>query len=261
MSESDNIADRSLDDGVSAYPLLDAIVHVMGNGLAAISGYTQLLQKAISAQARFTSIPELEGWQRQQERCLAYLQIMHERGALLNDFLNQLRAFSQEATKEHFHHYLTRIDLVLLLRRVVECVAPLHQDRTIQLHLSAQPLYVMGDLLWMELTLEHVIDHTVEAYTRATPIDIGIKCQEDPASRLYEARIEIGVHSGPLQPTSGPEEPFEGWLRTLGAKDLEICRTFCREVLREHGGRIWIERAADQEEIISLALPLIQESG
>lgn len=266
MSETDRMVDRSADDGFTAYPLLDAIVHVMGNGLAAISGYTQLLQKAISAQAQFTLTPELDGWQRQNERWLAYLQIMHERGALLNDFLNQLRAFSQEATKEHFNKCSTRIDLVLLLRRVVECVAPLHQDRTIQLHLSAQPLYVMCDLFWMELMLEHVIDHTVEAHTRATPIDIGIKCSEDPASMLYEARIEICVHSGPLRPKAGPEEQFEawwwtlGWWRTLGAKDLEICSMFCRDVLRKHGGRIWIERVADQEEIVSLALPLIKES-
>lgn len=260
MSETDSIVDRGTDNDFTAYPLLDAIVHVMGNGLAAIAGYTQLLQKAVSNQAQSLLTPEQDGWQRQNERCLAYLQIIRERGTLLNDFLNQLRDFSREVRKEHFNQYLARIDLVLLLKRVVECVAPLHQDRTIQLHLPDQPLYVMCDLFWMELMLEHAIDHTVEAHTLLTPIDIGIGCCEDSASMQCEAKIEISVHSGSLQPKSGPEEPFAVWLRTLGATDLQLCSMFCREVLREHGGRIWVERAADQEEIMFLALPLIKES-
>jgi signal transduction histidine kinase len=32
----------------------------------------------------------------------------------------------------------------------------------------------------------------------------------------------------------------------------------CREVLQEHGGRIWNEQGGEQEEIVFLALPLLE---
>jgi hypothetical protein len=105
-------------------------------------------------------------------------------------------------------------------------------------------------------TFEDEFDHTVEAQTLSTPVDIGIKRAEDPVSMLYEASIEIRIQSGPLRQQSGLEDPFELWSRTLNAKDREICSTLCREVLREYGGRIWIERTAKQEAIVSLTLPL-----
>jgi hypothetical protein len=256
MSDIDRSRAPHEEGGFTVYPLLDAIIHVMGNGLAALSGYTQLLQKAISTQARGACAPEWEGWHQQHERWLSYVQIMREREILLNDFLNQMRTFSQKVAQEPFNQYLTRVDLMLLLGHLIEYVRTLHQDRAIQAHLSVQPLYVLCDPLWMELTLAHILDHTVEAHTISTPVDIGIKRAQDPVSMLDEASIEIRIQSGLLRQPSGLEDPFELWSRTLNAKDREICSTFCREVLREYGGRSWTERTAKQEEIVSLTLPL-----
>src|SRR5258708_27668907 len=62
MSEIDSSRATSVDADFTAYPLLDAIVHVMGNGLVTILGYTQLLQKAISTQEQVACSPELAGW-------------------------------------------------------------------------------------------------------------------------------------------------------------------------------------------------------
>ena len=256
MSEIDNPLAGSGDAHFTASPLLDAIVHIMGNGLATLSGYTQLLQRAISTQALVVDAPELKEYQPQKERWLSYLQVMRERETLLNDFLNQLRNVSQEATQGCFHQHLSCVDLVRLFERIVECTATLHQDRTIQMHSSVQPLYVLCDPLWMELVLAHIVGHTVEAHTLSTAVEVGIKRDDSPTTLLQEARIEIRINSGLLRHKSGPEESFALWSQTLHASEVEICSTLCREVLHEYGGRIWIERAGDQEEIVSLALPL-----
>ena len=151
-----------------------------------------------------------------------------------------------------------RTDLVLLLKRSIERLAPLHQDRTMLLHLPVQPLYIMCDPFWMELVLDHVIIHTVDASTLSTPVDIRIKHDEDSCTMLREARIEICIKRGPLRQNSGTEERFETRSRTLDTRELDVCAAVCREVLREYGGRIWSAQEAEQEEIVSLALPLVE---
>jgi len=258
MSEINRTMDSSISDNLAKYSLLGITIHVIGNQLAAISGYTQLLQRAVSIQAQEAFSPERDRWQLQKERWLRYLQIMRQSETLLNDFLAQLRVLSQEATKERFTQCVVRTDLVLLLRRIVEQLAPLHQDRTIQTHLPVQPLFVKCDLLWMELLLEHVINHTLDAHTLSTPVDIGIKLSEDPSTMLQEARIEIRIKSGPLGQTPGTEERFEAWPLTLDPRDLDVCRAVIRMILREHGGRMWSEQEAEQEEIVVLTLPLVE---
>jgi hypothetical protein len=83
--------DRNRSDGLIHYSLLEVVIHVMGNGLATISGYTQLLQRAISTQAQEAFSPEWEVWQQYNERWLRYVQTMRQSETLLNDFLSQLR--------------------------------------------------------------------------------------------------------------------------------------------------------------------------
>jgi hypothetical protein len=116
----------------------------------------------------------------------------------------------------------------------------------------------MCDLLWIELMLEHVINHTVDAHTLSTPVVIGIEHFEDPSKMLQEARIGIRIKRGLLSQKSGTEEGFETWSQTLDTRDQDVCIAVCREILLEHGGRIWIEQEAEQEEIVYLVLPLVE---
>jgi signal transduction histidine kinase len=258
MSDINSNVGRRISDGPISSLLLEMILHEMGNGFAVISGYTHLLQRAVSTQAQAAFPPELHVWQQQNERLLFYLQAMRHRETLLNDFLAQLRELSPVATKERFSQCFVRTDLVLLLRRIIERLAPLHQDRTMQIHLPVQPLYVMCDLLWIELVLEHVINHTLDAHTLSTPVDIWIEHYEDPSNMLQEARIGIRIKRGPIRQKPGTEERFETWSRMLGTREQDVCIAVCREVLREHGGRIWNEQEAEQEEVVFLALPQVE---
>jgi signal transduction histidine kinase len=258
MSEINSNMSRRISDGPISSLLLEMILHVMGNGFAVIWGYTHLLQRAVSTQAQAAFPPELDIWQQQNERWLSYLQTMRHEETLLNDFLAQLRELWPMATKERFSQCFVRTDLVLLLRRITERLAPLHQNRTIQTHLPVQPLYVMCDLLWIELVLEHVINHTVDAHTLSTPVDIWIEHYEDPSKMLQEARIGIRIKRGLIRQKPGTEERFETWSQTLDTRGQDVCIAVCREVLREHGGRIWNEQKAEQEEVVYLALPQVE---
>jgi signal transduction histidine kinase len=89
-------------------------------------------------------------------------------------------------------------------------------------------------------------------------VDIWIEHYEDPSKMLQEARIGIRIKRGPIRQKSETEERFETWSQTLGTREQDVCIAVCREVLREHGGRIWNEQEAEQEEIVFLALPQVE---
>lgn len=237
--------------------LLKLIHHEMGNGLAVLSGYRSLLQRAISAQAHADAPPDQEAWHHQNEQWLGYLRIMHGREKLLDDFLAQLRALSPGVSLERLCQNFVQEDLAVLLNYVIERLDPLYPDRTLRAHFPIQSLAFKCDPFWISVVLEHIFRHTIAAHTASSPIDITLDLLDGTAHHaVREARIAIRIQRE--QP--GPHPAHEGlggmWSQVLGQSDGELCSSMCSEVLQEHGGRIWKEQGPGQEEVVCLALPL-----
>src|SRR5438876_1045855 len=74
--------------------LLMLIHHELGNGLAVLSGYRRLLERAIEFQAHEMLPPEPEVWRQRNAQWAGYLRVMHDREVLLQDFLALLRELS-----------------------------------------------------------------------------------------------------------------------------------------------------------------------
>ena len=238
--------------------LLTLILHELGNGLGVLSGYRQLLQRAISLQAQETALPEPDIWRHRNEQWLGYLHIMHDRETLLNDFLAQLRALWTVATYERLCQSFVRADLVVLLRQVIERLVPLYPDHTLRVHLSVQSLFIMCDPFWIELVLEHAMSHTIAAHTASTPVDISLEPSTASSHMVQEAKIAIHIKRTLPGPSLRREDVPETWSQVLSPNEREVCFAICREVLQEHGGLIWNEQGGEKEEIVFLALPLVE---
>jgi signal transduction histidine kinase len=238
--------------------LLRLIHHELGNGLAVLSGYRHLLQREIFLQAQETAPPEPDVWRHRNKQWLGYLRIMQDRETLLNDFLAQLRALRPVATYGRLCQSFVRADLVVLLRKVIERLVPLYPDHTLRVHLSVQSLFIMCDPFWIELVLEHVMNHTLAAHTASTPVDISLEPSTDSSHMVQEAKIAIHIKRTLPGPNPRREEVSETWSQVLSPGDRELCFAICREVFQEHGGRIWYEQGGEQEEIVFLALPLVK---
>jgi len=238
--------------------LLIQIHHELGNGLAVLSGYRHLLQRAISLQAQETAPPEPDVWRHRNEQWLSYLHVMHDRETLLLNFLARIRALSPGATYERFCQRFVQADLVVVLRRIIERLVPLYPDHTLRVHMPIQALFIMCDPFCIELILEHIMSHTIAAHTASTPIDIRLEPSTASSPMVQEAKIAIHIKRTLPGPNPGKEEMSETWSQVLSQSDREICLAVCREVLQEHGGRIWNEQGGEQEEIVFLALPLVE---
>ena len=151
-------------------------------------------------------------------------------------------ALSSVATYERLSRSFVRADLVVLLRQIIERLVPLYPDHTLRVHLSVQPLFVRCDPFWIALVLEHVMSHTIAAHTASTPADVSLEPSTDSSHMVQEAKIALHLKRTLL----------------LSPEERELCFAICREVLREHGGRIWNEQRGEQGEIVCLALPLVE---
>lgn len=250
---------ESINESPINVTLLKLVHHELGNGLAVLSGYRTLLQRAISAQEQEVSPPDQEVWHQRNEQLLGYLHIMQNRETLLNDFLTQLRELSPGVTYDRFCQNFVHSDLVVLLKHVIERLVPLYPDRTLHVHLPVQELSIMCDPFWIEVTLEHVIKHTIAAHAASSPVDIRLDLSDDyPRHLVQEAKIAIRIKRTLADGHLAKEGLAEMWAPVLNYNEGEWCSAMCHEILQEHGGRIWSEQSGEQEETIFLTLPLMK---
>jgi len=250
-SESDLV--KRIREAPINYTLLKLLHHEFGNGLAVLSGYRQLLQRAISAQAQEAFLPTRDVWQERNERELGYVRTMQEREMRLHHLLVQLRALAPGATDEPLCQHFVRTDLVVLLRRVIEQRVPLCPDGVLHVSLPAQSLFILCDPFWMQGLLEHVLlNYIIVGPTETLPAEIHLEPFPGPMGR--EAKITLRLRSDLPRRTPGREGEFEAHVRRLEQGETEACPALSHEILHEHAGRIWSE----QEGSFSLALPLAE---
>jgi signal transduction histidine kinase len=250
ISESDLV--KRIREAPVNYALLKLIHHELGNGMAVLSGYRQLLQRAISTQAQEAFPPTQDVWQYRNEQWLGYLQTMQDREMRLNNLLVQLRELSPGATDKPLCQNFVRTDLVILLGRVIEQRVPLSPGHIVQVTMPAQPLFIMCDPFWMGVLLEHVFNYIIVGHTDPMPAEIHLEPFPNHMGR--EAKITFRFRSDLPRLTSEREGGFEAQLKAFEQSEVEFCLAICHEILREHGGQIWSE----QEGIISLVLPLAE---
>lgn len=258
MSEINHDTNELLISSLANYSLVEIVHHIVGNKLAVISGYTQLLLREGAAQGKETSLLDLEKLAQREEKRLSYLRTMKQSEEELNHFLVQLRGCSLATAERSFSEHLVKTDLVPFFKQCIENLAPLYKNRILQTHLPGQPLYVLCNHLWMTLVLEHIVTHTVAAHTASTPVVIEVEEYTDPSNNLHRAKIGIHLTRGSTEQQSGTEETFEMRSHTLDEKDRDLCIALCGAILREHGGCLGRQQEAEQREVVSIALPLVK---
>ncbi|MBO0794833.1 MAG: HAMP domain-containing histidine kinase, partial [Ktedonobacteraceae bacterium] len=140
MSELTSLTCQVFHDTLTRYSLLEIMHHEVGNGLAVIAGYTQLLQRSSLHSATEESHDAKQEF---------YLSMISQREAQLNHFLEHIRAFSRYAADTRFCQTLSKTDFSLLLKRPVDRLRPLFKHKKVHMRWPAQPLFIRCDPLWM----------------------------------------------------------------------------------------------------------------
>src|SRR5690348_10787532 len=107
MPELKMLTCKTLKENIANYSLLEIMHHEVGNGLAAITGYTQLLYRAT-----------LPLGQPDNSKREFYFHAIKDREQRLNDFLTQVRSLARQAPSSRFLQTLVQTDLTSLIENL-----------------------------------------------------------------------------------------------------------------------------------------------
>jgi two-component system sensor histidine kinase KdpD len=241
MEEVANRADAARQSEEFKSTLLDAIAHEFKTPLTSI--------KAAST-SMLSDAPDLSP----QLRELAA--IIDEETDRMNQLVTEAVRMSQiDAGKIRLQR--ESLDVAQLLAKVVGHFESLAEGRSLRVNPSANLPRIAADAELLALALRQLIDNALKYSPPASPIGVTADREGD--------RVVIRVHDrGPGIPERERERIFDKFYRRGAAKQrvpgTGLGLYIAREILRTHGGDLWIESEPGEGSEFCAALPVPKEA-
>jgi signal transduction histidine kinase len=147
-------------------------------------------------------------------------------------------------------------DLVALARRVLTRRQMTTERHTLTLVTAVEPLVLHVDPRRIEQVLVNLIGNAIKYSPDGGAIEVAIRADGE----TYEALLSVRDHGIGI-PQHEQAQVFGRFARACNAQAYGISGTglglyLCRELVEQHGGRIWLESAEGQGSTFFVALPL-----
>lgn len=228
---------------------ISIIAHELRTPLAIIKGFVQTLL----TQTTQGKGPELAAW---QAKSLQGIELATARVIdLANDLLDvtRIQAGRLELQREPS-------DLVALARRVLTRRQLMTQRHTLTLVTALPHLVLHVDPRRIEQVLINLLGNAIKYSPEGGPIEVTIRVDD----KTHEALLSV-CDQGMGIPQRDQAQVFERFARAGNAQACGIGGTglglyLCRELIEQHGGRIWCESVEGQGSTFFVALPLIAQA-
>ena len=225
---------------------ISIIAHELRTPLAIIKGFVQTL---LDQTARSKG-PELAAW---QTKSLQGIDLATGRVIdLANDLLDvtRIQAGRLELQREP-------TDLVALARRVLARRQLTTERHTLTLTTTLPHLVLHVDPRRIEQVLVNLLGNAITYSPEGGPIEVSIRADDTTHEALLSVRDQgIGI------PQRDLAQIFERFARAANAQAHGIGGTglglyLCRELIKLHGGRIWVESTEGQGSTFFVTFPLL----
>lgn len=242
MEESANRADAARQSEEFKSTLLDAIAHEFKTPLTSIkAASTSMLSASTALSPQFHELAA----------------IIDEETDRMNQLVTEAVRMSQiDAGKIRLER--ESVDVPQLLAKILENFESQAAGRSLRLNPAANLPRISADPELLSLALRQLIDNALKYSPPASPIGIVADLEGD--------RVVIRVHDrGPGVPERERERIFDKFYRRAPAKDRVpgsgLGLYIAREILRTHGGDLWIESEPGEGSEFCAALPLPKEGS
>jgi signal transduction histidine kinase len=212
--------------------------HELKTPLTSLQGYTQLLKMRLDKQG----VPELVEWLNKMEKQITRL--TH----LITDLLDvsKIQAGQLAYDKEP-------IDIDALLNDIADTMQHISATHTITIH-GAAHTSIVGDSDRLGQVFTNLISNAVKYSPQATNVDISIVATLDTVTVSIR---DYGIGIPPEQ----QQKIFERFYRVSDVHDktfpgLGMGLYICSEIVKRHGGRLWVESAKGEGSTFFVALPI-----
>ncbi len=243
MEESATRADAARQSEEFKSTLLDAIAHEFKTPLTSIkAASTAMLSDSVGLSPQLRELAA----------------IIDEETDRMNQLVTEAVRMSQiDAGKIRLKREL--LDVGALARRVIDHFESLAAGRTVRVNAGANLPRISADPELLSLALRQLIDNALKYSPPGSPIGV--------AADLEGERLVIRVHDrGPGIPERERELIFDKFYRRGGVPGAGVPGTglglyIAREILRTHGGDLWIEGEEGQGSEFCAALPIPKTSS
>lgn len=218
--------------------------HELRTPLAALSGFIETLRGParddVAARERFLAIMEAQA---------------NRMTRLIGDLLSLSRIELNEHRRPD-----TEVDLVAIVRQVIDGLHMLARDRDVEVRMSAPAdrLIVRGDRDELLRLFENLIENALKYAASGKRIDISLSVGEGPAAR--EARVAVRDYGPGIAPDHLPRLTERFYRvdvvesRAQGGTGLGLA--LVKHILNRHGGRLTIESIPGQGATFTAHVPL-----
>lgn len=229
--------------------VVSLISHDLKSPLAAIQGYTQLLQRRVQQ----AELPDAERWL----RALHSVALSSTRVSLLIEEL--LDVASLQAGQE-LTLYFEQTDLVPLVQRAVEAGSVLSSIHSIELAVQhAQPLLCELDSMRVERVLNNLIANAIKYSPQGGVVRVAVACSDDtPAQAIVQVQDHgIGIPEEELPTIFEPFQRASNVPDTIRGTGLGLASS--RQIIEQHGGAIRATSVLGAGTTFIINLPLSSE--
>lgn len=226
------------------------ISHDLKSPLATIRGYTQLLQRRISAQNLADSERIMRGLKNIEA---ATMRMIRQAQELLD--LASLQAGQPLALT------LEPIDLIALVRQVVDDSQQLSEQHSLQMQTTPAHLTCAGDIVRLERVLTNLLSNAIKYSPAGSSVFITVSREAQPDTERAVVAVRdqgIGIPAEDLSRLFQPFQRGSNVVRAFSGTGLGLAST--RQIIEQHGGAISVTSEEDQGTTVTFWLPLQEET-
>ncbi len=223
--------------------------HELRTPLTAVSGYVQIARRRVLRAFGGDDLPQpVREEAGRVAAALAQAQRQTQRlGRLVDELLDVARLQGGPIALRR-----TELDIVGLVREVVERVRLADAQATIELEPAAGTAPIVGDQDRLEQVMENLIGNALKYSARGSRVRVGVRVESDQVL-ISIADEGIGI---PQDELTRVFDLFYRSPRADGTEGLGLGLYISHEIVTRLGGRIWAESAVGKGSTFHVRLPL-----
>ncbi|MBN9392818.1 MAG: GAF domain-containing sensor histidine kinase [Chloroflexi bacterium] len=243
---------------------LSILSHELRNPLASIRGYTEVVwRRLLTKQKNGLATYGNNDTNFDFEKEFRSLSIMISQSDRMNRMVNELLDFSKIQKNNFELNYLTTVDLLELVRKILDEQAMVVKTHYFDITADQTDIKGIFDQSRLEQVFNNLITNAIKYSPNGTTVKITLTLQPNE-SVLEDAPdyVLIAIQDqGQGIAKEALEKLFEKYYRVRTEKNrmvqgLGLGLYICKEIVRQHHGELWVESELDKGSTFYISLPL-----
>lgn len=236
------------------------VIHDLRTPLTAVSGHAHLLKRnLLKVGSNKGKLDDEEAKQLLMIKNSRSIEAIQHQSRRMEELISRLLEFARIQAGKLALHYSKSANLLDLMQRVVEDQSVTPEEHEIELEMPAAGAEIVTsfDAARLEQVLNNLVSNAIKYSSKGTRITVGAERRPVKGEILVWVKDQ-GYGISPDAQTHLFERYYrEHTTETKGIQGMGLGLYISYEIIREHGGRMWVESQPGQGSTFYFTLPLL----